>query len=279
MAADTLAGKTCLITGASSGIGRELARRFAQDRCRLVLVARREGRLNELAEEIHRDHGVEATALAHDLTVASAADELFGDLRERKIAVDILINNAGFATSGPFASSDLSEQLQLLQLNIIALTQLTRLALPRMISQGWGRIMNVASIAAFMPGPMMAAYYASKAYVLSFSEAIANELKGAGVTVTALCPGPTRTEFEQRAKISDTPSFRSAVMDAAVVARIGHDALLKGKSVAFCGLRHRAQMVPVKFMPRSVLAGFARKFNQASPPSATVVGHRMSEQG
>lgn len=190
---------TALITGASSGIGYELARLFARKGHGLVLVARNQETLRELAEKLEREHGIRAIVVSKDLSLPSTPEEIFRELAEKSISVDILVNNAGFGTRGMFSNADTDSQLKMIQVNTTALTHLTRLFLERMSRPRKGRILNVASTAAFQPGPLMAVYYATKAYVLSFSEALASELHGSGVTVTALCPGPTRTEFERRA--------------------------------------------------------------------------------
>ena len=205
---------------------------------------------------------VKADYLAVDLSAARGADDVISVLDERSIAIDVLINNAGFATRGALARTDENTTLEMLQLNIVSLTQLTRLLLPGMLERGYGRIMNVASIGAYMPGPLMAAYYASKAYVLSFSEALSNELAGTGVTVTALCPGPTNTEFPRRAGLLNTKAFKRGPMEAAAVARAGYNAMMKGKTVVIPGVKNKLQMFPTPLVPRAVLAFFARQYNE-----------------
>src|SRR3981189_1482485 len=204
--------KTALITGASGGIGYELAKLFAGDHCNLVLVARNAERLSQIAGELAGQFGIKVKTVALDLGALPAPKFLFDDLQREGISVEILVNNAGFGVFGEFAQMPEEEILGQLQLNITALTELCRLFLPPMVARCRGKIMNVASTAAFQPGPLMAVYYASKAYVLSFSEAIANELKGTGVTVTALCPGPTESEFQKRAHIENTRLIKSKLM-------------------------------------------------------------------
>src|SRR2546423_6004428 len=203
---------TALITGASSGIGLDLARLVAADGNNVVLVARSGDKLAELAAELESKHHIRAFVAPIDLADPGAPEELYHVLEEQGIAIDILINNAGFGTHGPFAEADLAAQMQMLQVNVAALTQLTWLFLQPMIRRKQGRIMNVASTAAFQPGPFMAVYYASKAYLLSFSEALANELHGTGVTVTTLCPGPTITGFQHRAGLEGMGIFRTAAV-------------------------------------------------------------------
>jgi short-subunit dehydrogenase len=184
---------TALLTGASSGIGYELAKLFAQDHYNLVLVARSAGELTQLADELQREHSISAKPIALDLTAVPAPQFLFDQLQREGIAVDILVNNAGYGKFGEFAKIPLEESLGQIQLNVIALTHLTKLFLGPMLERRAGKIMNVASTAGFQPGPLMAVYYATKAYVISFSEALANEVSGSGVTVTCLCPGVTDT--------------------------------------------------------------------------------------
>lgn len=254
------ASKTVLLTGASSGIGLELSRLFAQDNHDLVLVARNEEKLNGLAEELKQKYNVNVIVMPKDLSNPASPDEIFEELKARDIIVDILVNNAGFATSGVFHVAGEDEQMGILQVNVHALTKLTHLFLPTMVAQNSGKIMNIASIAAFLPGPKMAVYYASKAFVLSFSEALAEELSGTGVTVTAVCPGPTDTAFDKRAGLDDKPLFNSpAVMSAAKVAMIGYRALMNGKKVVVTGFRNKIQVFSLRFIPRSWAAKIAKR--------------------
>src|ERR1043165_596969 len=217
---------TALITGASSGLGADFARLFAKDGYDLVLVARSEGKLHELA----RDLGVKTTVIAADLSKPNAAADVVAQLGA--IEIDALVNNAGVGLAGAFADNDLQTELDMIQLNVVALTQLTKLLLPPMLQRGRGRILNVASTASFQPGPLMAVYYATKAYVLSFSEAIAEELRKTPVTVTALCPGPTATGFVAAANVSETRLFTlMPPMESEKVAHIGYEAMKKGRRV------------------------------------------------
>src|SRR5713226_732611 len=200
--------KTALITGASGGIGYELAKLFAQDLHNLVLVARSGTKLTQFADELQRQFGASVKSIPLDLAAAPAPQFLFDQLQREAVAVDILVNNAAYGKFGEFANIPLEETLGQIQLNITALTCLTKLFLTPMLERRTGKIMNVASTAGFQPGPLMAVYYASKAYVISFSEALANELKGSGVTVTCLCPGATDTEFQKRAGTEETLLFK-----------------------------------------------------------------------
>ncbi|MDP6040403.1 MAG: SDR family oxidoreductase, partial [Candidatus Latescibacteria bacterium] len=188
-----------LITGASSGIGLELARVFAADGIDVILSARSENKLNMLAKEVQDAHGVKAEVIVADLSVQGEAQKLYDQVKENGCEVDYLVNNAGFGVYGVFAETDWTAEANMLNVNIVALTHLTKLFLPDLIAKRKGRILNVASTASFQPGPMMSVYFASKAFVLSFSDAIANELRGTGVTVTALCPGATETGFKSTA--------------------------------------------------------------------------------
>lgn len=263
-AAPSLQAETALITGASSGIGYEFALILARQGYNLVLVARNRPALASLAARCEQEHGVHVEICAKDLSVVHAAEELFEELIARNIAVDVLINDAGFAMQGEFIGNDPSALLDMLQVNVVALTQLTRLFLPPMVERGHGRILNMASIGSFMPGPLMASYFASKAFVLSLSEALANELQGTGVTVTALCPGPTRSRFAQRARLTGCKAFRGALMDPADVAEEGFAAMMKGKQVRITGRKLRLQMIPTPLLPRRLMAHFARQYHETT---------------
>jgi short-subunit dehydrogenase len=256
------ARRTALVTGASGGIGLELARLFARGGHDLALVARSEGALRELAETLSREHGVRAIALPADLADPSTPPALAAALRERSLRVDVLVNNAGYGLNGPFAETNLARELAMIQVNVTAVTHLTKLFLTDMLAHRTGKILNVASTAAFVPGPGMAVYYATKAYVLSFSEALAEELRGTGVTVTALCPGPTRTGFQATAGAESANLFQGGgVMDQATVARAGYDALMKGKAVVVPGLRNRLQVESARLAPRSFVRRLVRRMN------------------
>jgi len=246
--------RTALITGASSGIGRELTRLFAGDGYNLVLVARSQQGLLELADELKARYGVAVKVIAKDLSQASAPGEIFMELQQEAITIDILVNNAGFATYGLFPKIDLNTELQEMQVNMVALTHLTKLFLPGMLEQQWGKILNMSSTAAFQPGPLMAVYYATKAYVLSFSEALAEELRGTGVSVTVLCPGATASGFQSRAKMEDSRLVSGRkLMNAAMVARAGYRGLMRNKTVVVPGLVSRMYILVVRLVPRSIV--------------------------
>jgi short-subunit dehydrogenase len=250
-----------LITGASSGIGAELARLCARDGYDLILVARRADPMQALARELTGRHGVAARIVAADLADPEARAAVFDAVREDR--VEILINNAGFGVHGRFTETDWEAERRLLEVNVTALIHLTRLFLPGMAQRGSGRVLNVASTAAFVPGPLMAMYYASKAFVLSFSHAIAAEMKGTGVTVTALCPGPTRTGFDAVAGISQSRLFRGSAMTAADVARAGYRAMMQGKAEVIAGMSNRLMILSTRLAPRTLLAALAKRLNSS----------------
>ena len=256
-----MASKTALITGASVGIGRDLAKLFAQDGYNLVLVARNAARLQEVAADLGKQFGVSAKPCPLDLASSAAPQFLFDQLQRENIALDVLVNNAGYGKLGAFAEIPYDESAGQIALNITALTHLTKLFLAPMLERKSGRILNVASTAGFQPGPLMAVYYATKAYVISFSEALANELQGTGVTVTCLCPGLTDTEFQTRAGTEKTTLFkRTRPMDAATVARDGYRALMKGKPLVISGIRNRLLMESLRISPRRIVTAVSRKF-------------------
>ena len=255
--------ETALITGASSGIGRALATVIAKDRLDLVLVARRLERLEELAAELRQRYGVNVEIIAADLALPGAAQSVFEGARARGGSVDVLVNNAGVGVHGLFADTALSREVEMIQINVIALTELTKHCVPGMIERRRGRIVNVASTAAFQPGPLMAVYYATKAHVLSFTEALAEELSGTGVTATALCPGPTRTEFQQRAGFGDVPLLRGPlVWDAASVARVGWEGAKRGKRVVVPGFANRVLALGARLSPRRLTTKIARRLQE-----------------
>jgi short-subunit dehydrogenase len=247
---------TALITGASGGIGYELAKFFARDHHNLVLVARSADKLAQVATEL-QVHGGTVKTIALDLALPPAPKFLFDQLAGT--AIDILVNNAGFGAFGEFAQMPAEEVLGQIQLNVTSLTQLTRLFLPPMVQRRSGRIMNVASTAAFQPGPGMAVYYATKAYVLSFSEAIANELRHSGVTVTCFCPGATHTGFAKRAGTEKSRLFKQlGAMDADKVALDGYRALMEGRTLAISGAHNWLVAQSTRFAPRSLVTAVSR---------------------
>jgi short-subunit dehydrogenase len=251
--------KTVLITGGSKGIGFELAKLFAQDRYHIILVARKLDELEVAAMELRNNYGVEVRAVAKDLSNSTASEDIVRELQNDEIKIDVLVNNAGFGGYGNFWERDMQADIDMIEVNIASLVRLSRLLIPQMVKNGEGKILNVASTAAFQPGPLMAVYYATKAFVLSFSQAISNELKGTGVTVTALCPGPTSTNFDKRADLAGSMLFSSlAVMSSESVAKIGYSALLKGKPIVVAGVRNKVFAFMTRFVPRSVATSFAR---------------------
>ena len=256
---------TALVTGASSGIGLELATLLARDRHDLVVVARSRERLEAIGRGLTEEFGVAVTTLPKDLARPEAPDEIARELAERGITIDVLVNNAGFGLYGFFAQAPLERQLDMIRVNVAAPTHLARLVLPGMIERRRGRILNLASTAAFQPGPLMAVYYATKAYVLSLSEALANEVRGTGVTVTALCPGPTITEFQKQAGLeAATPLLRGPlVMSASAVALAGYRGMMNGKRVVIPGAANWALTEAVRVTPRRLVTAVARMVQEA----------------
>ena len=255
---------TAVVTGASSGIGLEIARLLAADRHDLLLVARGEARLQEVAGLLTREFGITATVLASDLATPDGVPHVLDEIARKGLTVDVLVNNAGFGVYGPFAGSDPRETLEMIRVNVVSLTELTRGVLPQMAARRSGRILNVASTAAFAPGPLMAVYYATKAYVLSFSEALANETSGSGVTVTALCPGPTRTAFQGRAGLEGTRlSAGPIVGDARRVARAGYRGMLRGRSVVIPGVMNKVMVQALRISPRRLVTAIARRIQES----------------
>jgi len=257
--------KTALITGASGGIGYELALLFARDGFDCILVARSRDKLDELAARLESEFRVTTLVVARDLSKPSAVDEVYEEVSAASMNVDVLVNNAGFPVYGRFIDTDLQTELDMLQVNVAALTALTKLFVRGMVGRRNGRILNLASTAAFVPGPLMAVYYASKAYVLSFSQALANELKGTGVTVTALAPGPTRTGFQERGSLEDARLVRGQIADAASVALAGYRGLMAGKSVVIPGWGNKLLPVVVRLSPRTVITRVSRRLLEQAP--------------
>jgi uncharacterized protein len=255
--------KTALVTGASMGIGREFARVLAENGNDLVLVARSGEKLEELARELHQHRLVKVKVLTKDLTKLNAIDEIHRQLKEEGLQIDHLINNAGFGDYGYFTETDWNKELAMIQLNVTALTYLTKLFANDMKKRGYGRICNLASTAAFQPGPCMAVYFATKSYVLSFSEAIANELDGTGVTVTALCPGPTESGFQETANMGDHPAIKGRqIPSSEVVARFGYEAMMQGKTVAIHGVTNSILARTVGFLPRNLVTRLVRRIQE-----------------
>lgn len=254
--------KTALITGSSNGIGYELAKVHAEKGGNLVLVSRSKNKLDELKKELEEKHNIKVYTIGKDLSVQGSAKEVYDELEQQKIQVNYLINNAGVGCIGLFAVSEWERQEKMINLNIISLTHLTRLYLTDMIKQGSGKIMNVASTASFQPGPTMAVYFATKAYVLSFSEALYNEVRDSGITVTALCPGSTESGFHVAA-ISDNRQLKSRKLPSSRhIAEYGYRAMMEGKSVAIPGLKNQILTTSIRFLPRSFVVKAARKIQE-----------------
>ncbi|HZF02231.1 MAG TPA: SDR family oxidoreductase [Methylomirabilota bacterium] len=255
------ASETVLITGASSGIGLELAKCFAADGNRLILVARNTEALEKLAEELRRKNKIEAVVLTADLSLPETPKKIFEKLRAQNISVDVLVNNAGFGAIGAFEQLPLERQIEMIHVNVTALTELTRLFLPEMVQRRRGSILNVGSVAGFVPGPGMAVYYATKAFVQSFSEALAAELKGSGVTVTVLCPGPTPTNFGTVAGSKNVRLIRVSRTSVQKVAHDGHKALRDGKTVCVSGIQNQFLVFLIRLVPRTLIRRITLKFN------------------
>ena len=256
--------KTALITGASSGIGLAFGQVLAREKHNLILVARSKDKLEALKQELSQKHGIQAVVFVCDLTQTNAVKQLFEQIKQQGLTVDILINNAGYGDYGTFADSDWEKLQGMILRNTLALTHLSRLCLPSMITRGSGQILNVASTAAFQPGPMMAVYFATKAYVLSLSEALSAETEGTGVTVTVLCPGPTQSNFGQVAGMDKIPSMENVTSDniptALKVAEYGYQQLQKGEVIAVHGLLNKFLTFTPRIMPRKLIRTGIKKF-------------------
>jgi short-subunit dehydrogenase len=263
--------ETVLITGASSGIGLELAKFFAADNAphggsHIILVARNKPALESLAQELSRVYQAQVTVLPADLSLPQEPQRIFNELQAANIHVDVLVNNAGFGAIGVFADLSQDRQLEMIQVNIAALTALTRLFLPGMVRANRGGILNVGSVAGFVAGPGMAVYYATKAYVLSFSEALSTELEGTGVIVSVLCPGPTLTNFGNVAGTKQIKTTRVPTMTAEEVARQGHHDFRRGKVVAISGMRNKLLVQMMRFTPRWMLRKMLKMANGLVKP-------------
>lgn len=255
--------KTALITGASGGIGMEFAKIHAANGDNLVIVARSLDKLNALKRELESKFGIEALVISKDLSELNAAQEVYDTLLEKRIQVEYLINNAGFGDFGMFYETDWDKEAQMINLNITALTHFTKLFIRDMVSRKSGKVLNVASTAAFQPGPTMAVYFATKAYVLHFSEAVNNEVRDKGVSVTALCPGPTESGFQSAASMDDSKLFKNKkVPTSAEVAAYGYRAMHQGKSVAIHGFMNAIMARSVGLVPRNLIVKIARKMQE-----------------
>lgn len=255
--------KTALITGASSGIGLELAKIFASKGINLIIASRNIIELAHLGTELSQKHKIYVEEIEIDLSRPGAAKKLYDEVKSLNFEIEYLINNAGFGDYGLFYESDWDKQERMINLNMLALTHLTRLFLPEMVKRKSGKIMNVASTAAFQPGPLMSVYYASKSYVLFFSEAIANELEGTGVTVTALCPGPTKSGFQKTANVEHSKSLDGkSIPIAKDVAEYGYRAMMKGKRVAIHGMLNRELAFFSRRAPKKFILNTVRRMNE-----------------
>jgi len=252
----TMAGMpAALVTGASTGLGREFARICAREGYDVILVARSQSQLEALGGEIEANFKRRTVVIAQDLAVPNAGRALFNAVQRSGFPLEILINNAGFGLTGRFWELDTDKQIEMVQVNVAALTELTRLFLPEFIVQRKGRIMNIASTAAFQPGPLMAVYFATKAYVVSFSEAVHNEARDFGVTVTCVCPGPTKTEFADRAGMRSSRLFKSErAMNAREVAEQGYSAMKSGKALIIPGRMNATMAFLTRFAPMQLTA-------------------------
>jgi short-subunit dehydrogenase len=254
--------KAALITGASSGIGLELAHLFARDGYRLVLLARNRNTLRQIGDDLQARYSVTVRIAPKDLAHPATPAELYQELQEAGVVLDVLVNNAGFGLSGPFQGTDWNLENEMIGVNIVAATHLTKLFLPQIRARE-GKIMNVASTAAFQPGPFMSVYYASKAYLLSFSEALAEELEGSGVTVTCLCPGPVKTNFQRRAYLQGTAMVNSPLLvDVREVARLGYEGMMRGKRLVIPGWKNRAGVELLRISPRAVVTKVVRRLQE-----------------
>ncbi len=255
--------ETVLITGASSGIGRELAHCFAHAGSNCILLARSEGELHALADTLKTEYGISASVLPADLSTSGVAVDIKRQLDERDLSVDVLVNNAGFGARGRFANLDPERQVDMVQVNVTALTDLTRRLLPPMLERNRGGVLNVASTAAFQPGPYMSVYYATKAYVLSFSEALSDEVVDTNVTVSCLAPGPTRTAFVEEADMVDAPLFQwGAPMTPNAVAQAGYQGFRAARTLTIPGWPNTIGAFMVRFVPRSIARGMAGWLNR-----------------
>ena len=252
--------ETVLITGASSGIGREFSKLFAEKGYRLVITARREKNLAEL-KKMYPENNVEV--IPCDLGSEAGAEYLYNEVKKRSIKVDILINNAGFGLFGEFYETDIEKEKKMIDLNVKALVELSKYFLQEMLERDSGKILNVASIAAFQPGPYMSVYYASKAFVLSFSEALRNEVRNTGVCISVLCPGPVETEFEKSSELTKSKLFsKLKPVTAEKVAYAGYRGLMKNRAVIIPGFFNRAAITAGTFVPTGIKVNIARKIQE-----------------
>ena len=256
---ETFRGKTALITGGSSGIGFELAKLFMKDDATVILVASDAAKLDKAAISLESLFGRRPMVIVNDLARPEAPREIFDELQRKSVSTDILVNNAGFGIYGKFSDTDLDKALKMLDVNTRVLVSLTRLFLPGMLVRRYGRVLNVASTAGFQAIPIESLYAASKAFVLIFSEGLADEVKGSGVSVTCLCPGATNTPFFTRGEIFPSKMLKRSMMDGATVARVGFRGLKQRKALVIAGLSNRLIPFFERFAPRSLVTKLARK--------------------
>jgi short-subunit dehydrogenase len=260
-------GQTALVTGASAGIGVDIAECFAKDGYDLILTARGQGALNDVATRLSAKHGVKTTVFPIDLAERGGGSRLAGEIAAARLTVDVLVNNAGFGQAGAFATSDLESQVGMIDLNVRALVELTRIYWPTMLAAKRGGILNVASMAAFVPGPLMAVYYASKAFVLSFSEALWEEARDSGVHVSCLCPGATKSKFRERAGTGATRFGQTAaVMDSMPVAKAGYEGFRANQRVVITGKGNSRTARMGRFLPRTMVLKMVRNMQSPSSP-------------
>ena len=255
--------KTALITGATSGIGLALARRFAKAKYNLVIVSRGEEDLQTVKASLEHEFEIAVRTIQKDLSMPNSAQELYDQINEQGIIIDVLVNNAGYAEYGLFQDIPLLKELEMIELNLISATTLLKLFVDEMIQRGSGKVLNVASLAGFMPGgPLMSGYYATKAYLLSLTESLSTELKGKGVVISVLAPGATRTKFQDKAKINDTLLIKMGTMDANTVAEAGFAGLMAGKTIIIPGLMNKLQVQLLRISPRTLTRSIIRKMQE-----------------
>ncbi len=254
--------KHVLITGASSGIGYEFVNLFAKDGANLVITSRNERKLINIKNMIEKEYNVKVFTISKDLVRTESPEEIYEQLKKENISIDILVNNAGFGYYGDFSDTDLGRQIDMIQLNVLSLVKLTGLLLPSMIEKGYGKILNVASMAGFQGIPHHNIYSATKAFVLIFSESIAREFEDKGITVTCLCPGPTDTNFFETAGMKSMGFKKFGLMSARKVAKVGFNALKKNKTIAIPGWKNKFVVFLERFIPRIVITKLAGKLHK-----------------
>ena len=273
MNSNSINEKTVLITGATKGIGYELTKLFVQDSYNLVLIARDKDKLESIKDVFSKKYpSIDILIIAKDLSKPNAAFEIFYEIEKKQIIIDVLVNNAGIGDFGKFYNEDLSKIAAIMQINMIALTELTRLFLDKMVMRQKGKILNVSSMAAFQPGPYMAVYYASKAYVQSFSEAIASELEGSGISITTLCPGPTKSGFQHEVGSEDSRLAKlNLLLSSEYVAKYGYKALHANKEVAIPGFINSSLRNTAKIIPRKTAIQVVKKLQRLNRKKSFII--------